>query len=133
MDPEAWRELADALNERPCPFAQAILSGSAQCAGAERLCIGERQALQCRLDQDQARCRGLFQALRQQARFALRSVDPSAALHHHQSLRLQIGGLRGLGAALDAGHIEPQVIQDIRPWSPRRWRVLGHSPRCPIR
>ncbi len=112
MDSESWRQTYEVLNERPCPFEQAILSGSALCNQSQRLCIAERQGVQCGSDQAQIRCLDLARTLRQQARFALRLRAPREILHHNQALRLQIGGLRGLQAALYPERTEPS-IQDI--------------------
>ncbi|QIK38814.1 hypothetical protein GWK36_13435 [Caldichromatium japonicum] len=113
MDSEAWRETYAALNERPCPFEQAILSGSAGCTQAQHLCIGERQGVQCASDQARVPCLDLLKSLKEQSRFALKALDPQEALPHNQALRVQIGGLRGLRTILNPQISETAPILDI--------------------
>jgi hypothetical protein len=117
LDQDAFRETYAAVNERRCPFEKAILTNNCGCALAKRFCIAEREGVRCATDAGQARCLEFLEQLRLQARFALRTTDGGAALPHAKAMRIQVGGLRGVRAALadhapeDAGKDAP--VEDV--------------------
>ncbi len=69
--------------------------------------------MHCRSDPAQARCLELLDTLRRQARFALKSTDDRSALPHAKAMRIQVGGLRGLHAALAPDEPVPAKIDDV--------------------
>lgn len=113
MGNEVFRETYDAINERCCPFEKSILTNQCACRRADRFCIAEREGVQCQADEAQARCVGLLQLLRDQARFALKTTDGRSALPHAKAMRVQVGGLRGLHRALQPETPAPSKIEDI--------------------
>lgn len=113
MGNEVFRETYDAINERCCPFEKSILTNQCACRRADRFCIAEREGVHCQADEAQARCVGLLQLLRDQARFALKTTDGRSALPHAKAMRVQVGGLRGLHRALQPETPAPSKIEDI--------------------
>jgi hypothetical protein len=113
LDQDAFRDTYNAVNERRCPYEKSVLTDNCGCARAERFCIAEREGVHCTADAAQARCLGFLEQLRGQARFALRTTDAHASLPHAKAMRIQVGGLRGVHAALapDAGI--PARIDDV--------------------
>lgn len=101
VDQDAFRDTYNAVNERRCPYEKSILTGNCACSRAKRFCIAEREGVHCTADDAQARCLELLEHLRTQARFALRTTDGGSALPHAKAMRIQVGGLRGVRAALD--------------------------------
>jgi hypothetical protein len=55
----------------------------------------------------------LLELLRAQARFALRTTDGQSALPHAKAMRVQVGGLRGLHAAVHPEDAIPNAIDDV--------------------
>ncbi|WP_295883281.1 hypothetical protein [uncultured Thiohalocapsa sp.] len=100
MDQDAFRDTYNAVNERRCPYEKSILTGNCDCARAKRFCIAEREGVRCATDDAQARCLAFLEHVRLQARFALRTTDGHSALPHAKAMRVQVGGLRGVRAAL---------------------------------
>ncbi|WP_295539399.1 hypothetical protein [uncultured Thiohalocapsa sp.] len=100
MDQDAFRDTYNAVNERRCPYEKSILTGHCACARAKRFCIAEREGVHCTADDAQARCLAFLEYLRAQARFALRTPQGHGALPHAKAMRIQVGGLRGVRAAL---------------------------------
>jgi hypothetical protein len=100
LDQDAFRDTYNAVNERRCPYEKSILTGNCACARAKRFCIAEREGVRCAADDAQARCLQFLKHLRLQARFALRTTDGRSALPHAKAMRIQVGGLRGVRAAL---------------------------------
>ena len=100
MDQDAFRDTYAAVNERRCPYEKAILTNHCACALAKRFCIAEREGVRCATDAGQARCLAFLEQLRAQARFALKTTGGSGALPHAKAMRIQVGGLRGVRAAL---------------------------------
>jgi hypothetical protein len=113
MDNDAFRDTYRAVNERFCPYEKTILTGNGGCSLARKFCIAEREGVQCDSTSAQADCLALLEALRRQARFALKSIDTNSALPHNKAMRIQVGGLRGLCAVLEPDAPAPSYIQDI--------------------
>jgi hypothetical protein len=67
----------------------------------------------CNSDEAQSRCIELLELMRQNARFALKSTEERSALPHAKAMRVQIGGLRGLHAAVAPDEPVPAKIPDI--------------------
>ncbi len=114
MDQNIFRKTLLELNDRPCAFEKALLSGLCRCSRAERFNLAEREGVHCHAEAAQRRCLRLLELLRGKARFALRIGHVHETLPHNKALRLQIGGLRGLGMALDdQGGAVALTIDDI--------------------
>ena len=113
MDNEVFRRTYHSINERFCPFEKSILTNNCRCSQARRFCIAEREGVNCGSDRAQARCLELLDSLRKQARFALKSRDEGAALPHSKAMRIQVGGLRGLHAAVKPDQPVPANIEDV--------------------
>lgn len=115
MDQDAFRDTYNAVNERRCPYEKSILTGNCACARAKRFCIAEREGVRCATDDAQARCLAFLEHLRLQARFALRTTEGQAALPHAKAMRVQVGGLRGVRAALAGDDtVEPSSpVEDV--------------------
>jgi hypothetical protein len=111
LDQDAFRETYAAVNERRCPYEKAILTNNCGCALAQRFCIAEREGVRCDADAAQARCLAFLERLRNQARFALKTTDGGAALPHAKAMRIQVGGLRGVRAALAGDAPQGAVIE----------------------
>lgn len=116
MDQDAFRDTYNAINERRCPYEKSILTGNCACRRSKRFCIAEREGVHCTADDAQTRCLEFLEHLRIQARFALRTTDGHAALPHAKAMRIQVGGLRGVRAALaadqpEAGQAAP--VEDV--------------------
>ncbi|MBK1632719.1 hypothetical protein CKO31_18610 [Thiohalocapsa halophila] len=116
MDQDAFRDTYNAVNERRCPYEKSILTGNCACRRSKRFCIAEREGVHCTADDAQTRCLEFLEHLRTQARFALRTTDGHAALPHAKAMRIQVGGLRGVRAALaadqpEAGQAAP--VEDV--------------------
>jgi len=113
MDNQVFRETYDTINERYCPFEKSILTNRCACSRAERFCIAEREGVRCNAEAAQTRCIKLLELLRAQARFALRTTDGQSALPHAKAMRVQVGGLRGLHAAVRPEEAIPDPIDDV--------------------
>jgi hypothetical protein len=113
VDNEIFRSTYNAINERWCPFEKSILTNNCSCRRAKRFCIAEREGVHCTSNEAQARCIELLDILRTHSRFALKTTEQRATLPHAKAMRVQIGGLRGLSAALDPDAEIPRTIDDI--------------------
>jgi hypothetical protein len=113
MDNEMFRRTYRAINERFCPFEKGILTNNCDCSRSQRFCIAEREGVHCNSDAAQSRCIELLDLMRQNARFALKSTEERTALPHAKAMRVQVGGLRGLHAAVEPEKPIPAKITDI--------------------
>jgi hypothetical protein len=114
MDQDAFRRTYREINERACVYEKSLLSRHCNCSQSKKVCIAEREGMHCASDEAQIQCHELMEALRKQARFALKSNDDKGALPHGKAMRLQVGGLRGLYLALHPEQQEPpEQIEDV--------------------
>ncbi|MBK1702349.1 hypothetical protein [Thiococcus pfennigii] len=100
MDDETLLSAYPEVDGRLCPFEKGILATQAGCRQARRFCVAERLGVRCNTDAAHARCRTFIDLVRRQARFALRTLDPEAALTHANAVRIQVGALRGVRTLL---------------------------------
>ena len=114
MDQDAFRTTYREINERFCAYEKGILTNNCACSLAHKFCIAEREGVHCASDEAQATCVQLLDLLRRQARFALKTTSYSTALPHAKAMRIQVGGLRGIEAALNPDQPVPARIADIR-------------------
>jgi hypothetical protein len=114
MDQDAFRNTYREMNERACVYEKSLLSRHCNCSQSRKVCIAEREGIHCGSDAAQLQCQELMEALRKQARFALKSNDDKGTLPHGKAMRLQVGGLRGLFLALHPEQITPpEQIEDV--------------------
>ena len=79
-----------------CVFAKALLARSAACSQSRRVCLVERELLECGSPVARLNCETLAALLHERARFALRLPAAGRPLMHVHALRLQCGGLAAL-------------------------------------
>ena len=134
MDQDAFRETYHEVNERFCAFEKAILTQQCQCSEAQIFCIAEREGVHCNSDAGQQQCLQLLEVLRTQARFALRatSEERKNLLPHGKAIRIQVGGLRGLSAALNPGQPVPSRIEDVVDLVNRSIKHFGSLDKLPF-
>jgi hypothetical protein len=113
MDQDAFRRTYREMNERMCAFEKSILSCQCSCSQSRKLCIAEREGVHCVSDEALHQCLELLEKLRHQARFALKSNNDKSVLSHANSMRLQVGGMRGLYSVLYPDRSIPEPINDI--------------------
>lgn len=111
MDQDAYHKTYHDMNERFCLFEKGILTSQCHCSQSERFYLAERIGVHCGSDEGQSRCKELLDLLRHHARFALKGHS-TGALPHNQAIRIQIGGLRGVHAAVN-NEEPPPSIDDI--------------------
>jgi len=140
MDPVPPPASCCSDSARACVFSKALLAGAARCELSQRVCLAERELLEC--GSPVARINGgtLAALLHERARFALRLPAPDRPLMHVHALRLQCGGLTALqrefemagpdvhrmvGSALEKhGSLADlpwtSIVAAIAAWQPRR-------------
>jgi len=93
--------------ETRCRFEKALISGTAECAQAKRLEIGERLVCLCRSPAAAQRCDRYLALLRQNMRFVFRQANGgNETLSNYQEICLQCGGLLGLAAMIDGAQAD---------------------------
>lgn len=100
VDETRYRELLRAAEHRACPFARALLARCVGCSRSRWLYLADRQAVVCDDESLRSHCVAFYDALHENARFALR-IDPDAPWPFAKEMRAQCGGARGLSAALN--------------------------------
>ncbi len=149
---DAYKQARKAYIEHSCPFERALLSRCVGCARSRKLNLAEREAIACGDPATRAHCHAFYQALHDNAKFALK-IDPvtnpsltppstDARWPFGKEIRAQCGGVRGLAAELgdpgDAGtDVAATVLRalvaygasDAFPYSGIMRAVVHYEPR----
>lgn len=96
---DAYKLARKAYIEFNCPFERALLSRCVVCDRSRRLNLAEREAIACGDPAVRTHCMAFYQALHDNAQFALK-INPDAPWPFGKEIRAQCGGVRGLAAAL---------------------------------
>lgn len=96
---DAYKLARKAYIEFSCPFERALLSRCVGCARSRKLNLAEREAIACGDPEVREHCLTFYQALHDNAQFALK-INPDAPWPFGKEIRAQCGGVRGLAAAL---------------------------------
>ena len=113
MDQDAFRKTYREINECFCVYEKCILTNRCGCNQAERFCIAEREGVECRSEEAQEQCFNFLEALREKARFFLKTHGQGSPLPHRKALRLQVGGLRGLHCLRYPDEATPVIIGSV--------------------
>jgi len=98
---DAYKLARKAYIEHSCPFERALLSRCVGCARSRKLNLAEREAIACGDPVVRERCLSFYQALHENAQFALK-INPDAPWPFGKEIRAQCGGVRGLAEAIDS-------------------------------
>jgi hypothetical protein len=96
----AYKLARQAYIEHSCPFERALLSRCVSCGRSRKLNLAEREAIACGDPRVREFCQTFYQALHENAQFALKT-SPDAPWPFGKEIRAQCGGARGLSAVLD--------------------------------
>ena len=97
---DAYRLARKAYIEHSCPFERALLSRCVGCSRSRKLNLAEREAIACGDPVVRVHCLTFYQALHENAQFALKT-NPDAPWPFGKEIRAQCGGVRGLAEAMD--------------------------------
>ncbi len=131
MDESEYRSTYQAVNQCRCVFEKALNSRRCTCSRSERFYLADREGVGCTRREDQQRCTELLDLMREQSRFALRMTHIGGPLPHNKEIKVQIGGLLGLQAALypeRAGAAEVTDIGGLIDEAIARWGGLDALP-----
>ncbi|OZA27224.1 MAG: hypothetical protein B7X93_09400 [Hydrogenophilales bacterium 17-61-9] len=95
----AYKLARKAYIEHSCPFERALLSRCVGCDRSRKLNLAEREAIACSDPGAREQCQAFYQALHENAQFALK-INPDAPWPFGKEIRAQCGGVRGLATAL---------------------------------
>lgn len=110
---DAYKLARKACIEFNCPFERALLSRCVVCDRSRRLNLAEREAIACGDPAVRTHCMAYYQALHDNAQFALK-INPDAPWPFGKEIRAQCGGVRGLAAALgEAGDEATDVAASV--------------------
>ena len=98
---DAYKLARKAYIEHSCPFERALLSRCVGCDRSRKLNLAEREAIACGDAAVREHCLSFYQALHENAQFALK-IKPDAPWPFGKEIRAQCGGVRGLAEALGA-------------------------------
>ncbi len=137
----AYKLARKAYIEYSCPFERALLSLCVSCDRLRKINLAEREAIACGDPEVREHCLVFYQALHENAQFALK-ISPDVPWPFGKEIRAQCGGVRGLASALEAAadettDIAATVLQglaqfggcDAFPYSEIMRAVVHYEPR----
>jgi hypothetical protein len=98
---DAYKLARKTYIQHSCPFERALLSRCVGCGRSLKLNLAEREAIACGDSVVREHCLAFYQALHENAQFALK-INPDAPWPFGKEIRAQCGGVRGLASALNA-------------------------------
>lgn len=98
---DAYKLARKTYIQHSCPFERALLSRCVGCGRSRKLNLAEREAIACGDPVVREHCLTFYQALHDNAQFALK-INPDAPWPFGKEIRAQCGGVRGLASALNA-------------------------------
>ncbi len=113
-----------------CPFEKAILSVRCTCELSTRRVVAERMNAGCRDVAAARQCRTLLALLHERARFAVKADGPVESLPFGKKMKLMVGGLTGLQAAISPAAPATHRSKTCTGWSPPPWSVLATWNDC---
>jgi len=138
---DAYKLARKTYIQHSCPFERALLSRCVNCGRSRKLNLAEREAIACGDPAVREHCLAFYQALHENAQFALK-INPDAPWPFGKEIRAQCGGVRGLAAALgesgdEATDIAESVLAGLRtlggcdafPYSEIMRAVVHYEPR----
>jgi hypothetical protein len=135
---DAYKLARKAYIEHSCPFERALLACCVGCSRSRKLNLAEREAIACGDAAVREHCLSFYQALHENAQFALK-LNPDAPWPFGKEIRAQCGGVRGLAAVVadEATDIAATVLQGIErfggsaefPYSEIMRAVVHYEPR----
>ncbi len=108
VDEQAFRSALADLDKAECPFAKALLGAHAACRLAQRFYLADREGVECVDAVARMNCGAYLDHVRAVAGPRLGAIDAGGALPHGVAMKLQVGGIRGLAAALGVA-----VVDDV--------------------
>ncbi|HHZ87887.1 MAG TPA: hypothetical protein EYN73_03485 [Chromatiaceae bacterium] len=109
VDETEFRETLRELNLVHCVFEKTILNNHYPCRFSHRHLLAGREIAGCKNTEARDNCVEVLSYLRHCANFALKIMD-KGKLPHGKAIRVQVGGLHGLGNTLDP---QGQELTDI--------------------
>lgn len=108
----AYKLARQAYIEHSCPFERALLSRCVSCGRSRKLNLAEREAIACGDPGVREFCLTFYQALHENAQFAL-NPPPDTPWPFGKEIRAQCGGVRGLSAVLDGAGDETTDVAAV--------------------
>ena len=109
---DAYKLARKAYIEYNCPFERALLSRCVGCDRSRKLNLAEREAIACGDPAAREDCLSFYQALHENAQFALK-ITPDSPWPFGKEIRAQCGGVRGLAASLGAAGEESTDVAAV--------------------
>lgn len=107
MDDEQYRQAREAIEQPRCRYEKAIQYGYFQCRWHKRIALGEREALHCIRQSAFEICDEFYALTLSHSGFALGTSRVPVHLLFNQTMKVQIGGLRGVVHQAGKPVIEP--------------------------
>jgi hypothetical protein len=113
MEEDEYKSTYNEIAKTRCVFEKALTNNQCKCRYSRHFWLADREGYACSSDEISSICRYLLEKLRENSRFFLKIHSVGSQLPHNMDIRVQVGGLRGLRAALSAENSD-QPITDIR-------------------
>ena len=132
MDEAHYRDTYKTINETRCWFEKAINSRKCKCALMERFNLADREGVRCSRKEGQLQCHAWLEVLREKALFALQLTKMEGPLPHAKEVKVQLGGMLGVQAALNPELAEAEAVEDIHTCLTDALRKYGSIEQFPF-
>lgn len=112
-----------------CAFEKALTNNKARCSKSRHFWLADREGYACVSKQSSRKCAELLEKLRENSRFILKLQYTDGKLPHNMEIRVQAGGLAGIG--LLSGAAQGGMIDDIHDLVERAEAEYGRLDKLP--
>ncbi len=113
MEEDEYKKTYREIAGNRCAFEKALTNNQCKCRFSQHFWLADREGYSCKSREVAANCRNILEKLRENSRFLLKMHSVGAELPHNMDIRVQVGGLRGLRAALGSDE-KDALITDVR-------------------
>jgi len=117
MEEDEYKAIYREIAEIRCVFEKALTNNQCQCRFAQHFWLADREGYACNSGELASKCGYYLEKIRNNSRFLLKVQSVGSQLPHNVDIRVQAGGLRGLGLALGldekGGDIQSLIEQAV--------------------
>ncbi|MEE9448214.1 MAG: hypothetical protein V3V09_09655 [Arenicellales bacterium] len=109
MDDEQYRQTRSAIDAPRCVYEKALQYGYFTCQHMHCMQLGERESLHCQRPVAHQDCDAMYRLTAEKSGFALGTAKMPVHLTFNKAMKVQIGGMQGLGTYMAASVAPPRT------------------------
>ena len=132
MDEDQYRATYKKLNPNRCIFEKAITNQRCDCELKRKFVLANRECIACQSEDALKQCTQVLDAMRNNARFALKVVTIDGPMPHNKELQVQAGGMLALALYATGKPSTSNVVLNIHQTIQQALQASGSIAELPF-